>query len=185
MNTTIKETANNKTSSVNDMSLYLALQDLYARYACALNDGPLDDWPELFTVDCLYLLIPRDNYDRGLPMAIMRAESRDMLIDRVRSVKETIMHEPRYLRHHITNIRVLRRGEVPQLDKMPQLDEGQFQVTANYSVIEVLQDELPRILNCGRYLDTIHQQGNGELLFKEKTCVYDSVLVPNSIIYPV
>jgi len=48
-----------------------------------------------------------------------------------------------------------------------------------------LRDELPRILSVGRYLDVIQRRDDGALEFKEKRCVYDSVLVPNTIVYPV
>ena len=78
-----------------EFALRFELEDLYTRYAAALDDGPLESWPELFTGDCLYLVIPRDNHDQGLPLAIMRCESRAMLMDRVHAVRETIMHEPR------------------------------------------------------------------------------------------
>ena len=83
---------------------WIALQKLYNDYASSLDDGLLSDWTEFFTEECLYLIQPRDNYDAGLPMAVVRCESRGMLQDRVTAVQETIMFEPRYLRHHITNI---------------------------------------------------------------------------------
>lgn len=155
-----------------DAELQHELTQLYDRYAQLLDDGPLEQWPELFTGECLYLLLPRDNFDQGLPLAIMRCESRGMLHDRVRSVQETVMHEPRYLRHHITNISARREDET-------------IQAIAHYSVIEVLHDALPRILSCGRYLDRIIRDDDGQLRFSEKRCVYDSVLVPNTIVYPV
>ena len=148
------------------------LEEVYARYAEVLDDGPLTGWPALFAEESLYLVIPRENYDRGLPLAIMRCESRGMLEDRVRAVQETIMHEPRYLRHHITNIRGVRN------------EDGGYSVTANYSVVEVLHDELPRILSVGRYLDLLTRSPTGTLIFKEKRVVFDSVLVPNTIVYP-
>ena len=148
------------------------LDALYADYARSLDDGPLEDWPNLFSEQCLYLVIPRDNYDQGLPMAIMRCESRGMLQDRVNAVRQTIMHEPRYLRHQITNISA-------KLD-----DNGFIHATANYSVIEVLEGELPKILSVGRYIDTIELDADGALRFVEKQVVYDSVLVPNTIVYP-
>lgn len=150
-----------------------ALEDLYAEYARRLDDGPLSSWPELFVDDCLYRVVPRENHDGGLPLAIMHCESRAMLADRVRAVAETIMHEPRYLRHQITNV-------VPE----PHTDGG-YAVRANFSVIEVLQDELPRILCVGRYLDRVVEQPDGSLRFAEKLVVYDSEMVPNTIVYPV
>lgn len=148
-----------------------AVEDLYAEYARLLDDGPLDAWPSLFLEECLYLAIPRDNYDADLPLATLRCESRGMLVDRVRAVQETIMYEPRYLRHHITQIRPRRR------------DDGAIEVSANYSVLEVLQDELPRILSVGRYRDLVTEDA-GSLRFAEKRAIYDSVLVPNTLVYP-
>lgn len=149
------------------------LEDIYAEYAERLDDGPLASWPELFSETCEYLVIPRDNHERGLPIAIMRCESRGMLKDRVRAVAETIMHEPRYLRHHITN---LRGGE---------REDGTIEVRANFSVIEVLPDELPRVLMVGCYLDLLERRADGRLEFSVKHCVFDSVLVPNTIVVPV
>lgn len=149
-----------------------ALEDLYAEYARLLDDGPLEDWPALFLEDCLYLAIPRENHDAGLPLATLRCESRAMLRDRVRAIKETVMYEPRHLRHHITQIR-------PQ-----QRDANTFAVTAHYSVLEVLPDDLPRVLSVGRYLDVLVRSGDDQLMFAEKRVVYDSVMVPNTLVYP-
>jgi salicylate 5-hydroxylase small subunit len=148
------------------------LEDLYADYARTLDDGPLQEWPGLFLEDCLYLAIPRDNFDAGLPLATLRCESRGMLMDRVRAVQETIMYEPRYLRHLISQIRPQARAD------------GRWDVTAHYSVVEVLHDELPRILSAGRYLDIVAEDHDGALRFAEKRVVYDSVLVPNTLVYP-
>jgi len=153
--------------------LFYELYALYARYTEALDDGPLDRWPQFFAEQCMYQIIPRDNFERNLPVAIMRCESRAMIEDRVTAVNETMMYEPRYLRHHTTDIRI----EDP-------LDSS-VKVRANFSVIEVLPDELPRILMAGRYLDRLERCAEFGWQFKEKLCVFDSVLVPNSIVFPV
>ena len=155
-----------------DFDQHRRLEALYTEYARVLDDGPLAQWPQLFTETCLYLVLPRDNYDRGLPMAVMRCESRGMLEDRVHAVQETIMHEPRYLRHQITNISATRTTE------------GLINSVANYSVIEVLDGELPRVFSVGRYIDLIRTAADDTLRFQEKRVVYDSVLVPNTIVYP-
>lgn len=157
-----------------DHVLQHELEQLYGRYAGLLDDGPLADWPELFTEECLYLLIPRDNFDLGLPLAIMRCESRGMLVDRIRASQQTMMYEPRYLRHQITNVRA-------SVDAA----SGEIHASAHYSLFEVLPDELPRVFSIGRYLDRIVRDGDGRLRFREKRCVYDSVLVANTIVYPI
>ena len=154
------------------IELRLEIEGLYTAYAATLDDDDLDAWPDLFTEDCLYQVIPRDNFDRDLPLALIRCESRAMLRDRVTAVRETTMFEPRYVRHLISNIRV-----------SPETD-GVIEAQANYAVFETMTDAYTRVFNVGRYLDKLVRE-DGRLLFSEKRCVYDSVLVPNSIIYPI
>ena len=155
-----------------DIRLQFQIERLYNRYSTLLDDGPLEDWPALFCDECFYAVTPRENFEQDLPLAIMRCESRAMLEDRIYSVQKTMVYEPRYIRHHITNVQILDENE------------GLISTTANYTVIETLTDELPKILNSGKYLDKIVRD-EGEYRFTEKYCIYDSVLVPNSIIYPV
>jgi 3-phenylpropionate/cinnamic acid dioxygenase small subunit len=158
-------------TSAADIALQFDVEQLYSSYAAAIDDGRLDDWCELFWEECFYAIIPRDNYDRGLPLAIMRCESRAMLKDRARAIRETMMFEPRYVRHQITNVRILQ-------------GDAAIHAQANYVVFEVLADELPKILSVGRSIDLIERDVDGALRFRDKRVVYDSVLVPNSIIYP-
>lgn len=147
-------------------------EDLYARYAALLDDGPLDQWPALFTSECSYRIVPRENYELDLPLAVMRCDSQAMLRDRVRAVQQTVLYEPRQLRHQITQIQPAREAE------------GRYRVTANYSVIEVLRDELPRVLSVGRYFARVQADDDGTLRFADKCVVYDSDMVPNTIVYP-
>ena len=49
----------------------LRIEDLYARYAACLDDRRFDEWPDFFTDDCTYRILPRENYDRGLPLATL------------------------------------------------------------------------------------------------------------------
>jgi len=155
-----------------DPALRWRFEDLYARYATLLDDGPLEQWPALFTADCSYRIVPRENHDLGLPLAVMRCDSQAMLRDRVRAVQQTMLYEPRQLRHQITQIQPARRGD------------GAFDVTASYSVIEVLRDELPRVLSVGRYLDRVAEDDDGALRFVDKRVVYDSDMVPNTLVFP-
>jgi salicylate 5-hydroxylase small subunit len=155
------------------VALRLEIEDLFAAYAAALDGDALETWPDFFTDDCFYQIIPRDNYERGLPLALIRCESKGMLQDRVFAIRETMMYESRYLRHLISGIRVTGQD-----------DSGGWRVEANYAVLETPLNELSRVFNVGRYLDRIVRDGN-QLKFAEKLCVFDSLLVPNSMIYPI
>ncbi len=157
------------------MEIRFEVEDLYNSYCEALDDGPLERWPELFTDPCDYRIIPRENHESGLPLALMRCESRGMLMDRVTAVEEQLMYEPRYLRHLVTNIRIRSVSD----------DQARVEAVANYAVLETLRDELTRVLNAGCYFDKMVRSEDGALRFESKHCVFDSELVPNSIVFPV
>jgi 3-phenylpropionate/cinnamic acid dioxygenase small subunit len=61
--------------------------------------------------------------------------------------------------------------------------DGVLEVRASYLALETLHDELTRVLNTGQYRDKL-VVAEGKLRFKEKLCIFDSLLVPNSLIYP-
>ena len=46
------------------------------------------------------------------------------------------------------------------------------------------QNELSEVFNVGRYVDVVRRTPEG-LRFASRICVFDSELVPTSIIYPI
>ena len=151
--------------------LRLELEELYAEYSACLDEERFEEWPEFFTDPCLYKIVPRENFERGLPLATWLCESKGYLLDRVTAIRRTAVYAPRYARRMVSGIRVLGWSD------------GVLEVRANYLALETLQDELTRIFNAGQYRDKLVVE-EGELKFREKLCVFDSILVPNSLIYP-
>jgi salicylate 5-hydroxylase small subunit len=151
---------------------HLALTRLYADYALAVDSGDWDLWPEFFTEDCVYKLQPRENHERGFPLATLSFISKGMLKDRVYGIKETLFHDPYYQRH-VVGAPVVRRVE-----------DGRIYSEANYAVFRTKLDKLSAVFNVGRYIDTIVQTPDG-LKFAERWVVYDSEMIPNAIIYPI
>jgi 3-phenylpropionate/cinnamic acid dioxygenase small subunit len=160
--------------------LRFEIEDLYAAYVECLDDGELEQWPELFTEECLYKIIPRDNFERGLPLALMLCESKGMLQDRVAAVRQTSVYAPRSLRHLVSSIRIKPLNPANRGTPEPWC----VGVHANYLVLETPHGEETRVFNAGKYLDRVVRDG-ATLKFKEKLCVFDSVLVPGSLIYPI
>jgi salicylate 5-hydroxylase small subunit len=152
--------------------LRLELQQLYAEYAACLDDGRMADWPGFFIADCHYRLVPRENHERGLPLATLDLRGRGMLEDRVYGVTSTLFHAPYYQRHLIGPIRLL------------EPDGEAIRAEANYLVIRTKRDQVSEVFNAGRYLDRVVKTAEG-LRFAVKICVFDSELIPNSIIYPI
>ena len=95
-----------------------------------------------------------------------------MLKDRVYGITETIFHDPYYQRH-IVGIPVVRGFE-----------SGCILSEANYAVFRTKLDKESTVFNVGRYIDTIVSTADG-LKFSERLCIFDSEMIPNSIIYPI
>ncbi|WP_090128944.1 aromatic-ring-hydroxylating dioxygenase subunit beta [Limnohabitans sp. Rim11] len=155
-----------------DMQTWFGIQQLYADYASAVDSGQWDLWPEFFTEQCVYKLQPRENYERGFPLSTLSLTSKGMLKDRVYGISETLYHDPYYQRH-VVGAPIVRKVE-----------EGRIYSEANYAVFRTKYDKESTVFNVGRYLDIIVQTPEG-FKFAERVCVYDSEMIPNSIIYPI
>jgi len=155
-----------------DMATWFAIQQLYADYAGAVDSGQWSLWPEFFTEQCVYKVQPRENFERGFPLATLFLTSKGMLKDRVYGIQETLYHDPYYQRH-VVGAPIVR-----------QVLDGHIHSEANYAVFRTKYDEASTVFNVGRYLDVIVPTPEG-LKFAERLCVYDSEMIPNSLIYPI
>jgi salicylate 5-hydroxylase small subunit len=151
---------------------WLAITQLYADYASAVDSGNWGLWPEFFTDDCSYRLQPRENHERGFPLATLSFTSKGMLKDRVYGIQETLFHDPYYQRH-VVGSPVVR-----------EVDEQRWRCEANYAVFRTKLSDASTVFNVGRYLDVVVRTPAG-LKFKSRECIYDSEMIPNSIIYPI
>lgn len=150
-----------------------ALQQLYSDYAAAVDSGQWELWPDFFTTDGIYKLQPRENHERGFPLSTLAFHSQAMLRDRVYGIKETLFHDPYYQRH------VVGAPVVREVDA-----QGRWHCEANYAVFRTKLDGASSVFNVGRYLDVVVNTAQG-FKFAQRHCVYDSEMIPNSIIYPI
>jgi len=155
-----------------DFQDYFELNQLYANYATAVSSGEWELWPEFFIDDCTYRLQPRENFERGFPLATLSFESKGMLKDRVYGIRETLFHDPYYQRN-VTGAPVVRKSE-----------PGRYECEANYAVFRTKLSELSSVFNVGRYIDVVVRTGQG-LKFASRLVIYDSEMIPNSVIYPI
>ena len=157
---------------MNDNQIFLDLIRLYSDYAASVDSAQWDKWVEFFVEDCEYKIQPRENFDRGFPLATLALLSKNMLKDRVYGIHETLYHDPYYQRH-VVGLPVMRENK-----------DGIIIAEANYAVFRTKLSEESTVFNVGRYLDRIRQTPEG-LKFESRLCIYDSEMIPNSIIYPI
>ncbi|HUD85307.1 MAG TPA: aromatic-ring-hydroxylating dioxygenase subunit beta [Xanthobacteraceae bacterium] len=158
---------------IDALLLHHEIEQFNAAYAAALDEQRLADWAEMFTDDAFYVVISRENADRGMPVGLIYCENKNMILDRAHAMK-TEMFAPRYLRHIVGNVQVL--GEA---------GNGDITARANYVVVQVLFDRPEAKLHqIGVYYDKFRRVGD-VLKLAERRCVYDNLLVDNALCLPV
>jgi anthranilate 1,2-dioxygenase small subunit len=150
------------------------IEQFNAIYATALDDQRLSDWSEMFTDDGSYVVLSRENHDRGMPVGLIYCEGRAMIRDRAFALEKTAMFAPRYLRHIVSNTQLIGVDS-----------DGSIRATANYLLLQVLFDRPDATLHqVGVYDDVFRSTPDGLKLAK-RHCVYDNLLVPNALCLPV
>ena len=168
----MSEPSPSRAELVDALALQMQVDQLNAEYCAALDEQRFDDWPEFFLEDGQYRVQARENFDRGLPLALIALESRGMMKDRVYGATQTIYHGPYYTRHVVSPARVLSDAA------------GLVRAQSNYAVFRTRPGDSSEVYNVGRYIDEIVRTEAG-LRLRSRLCVYDSEMVLNSLIYPI
>lgn len=158
--------------ALDTLLLQYEVDQLNAAYAAALDERRFDEWPAFFTEHGRYQVQARENFERGLPLALIDLESQGMMKDRVYGITQTIYHAPYYTRHVVSPAQVL--GVAGDL----------VRAQSHYAVFRTRPGDASEVYNVGRYLDEIVRTPAG-LKLASRRCIYDSEMVLNSLIYPV
>lgn len=160
-----------KLEDYSSRDLHHEAESLLYRYVSGLDEGELEAWPGFFVEDAGYRIIARENYERNLPLCLWLSESRAMLEDRVIALRKANVYSPRTLRHIVSNPVVL------------SCEKGEARARSNFLILQTPLDGETRVFVSGKYEDRIVLEG-GAFKFREKLCIYDTLRIPNSLIYP-
>jgi anthranilate 1,2-dioxygenase small subunit len=151
------------------------VEDLLHTYVHCIDDDDLETWPSLFAAQCLYKIVPRENADQNLPIAIMYCDSQGMLQDRVTAHRKANLYGAHFYRHLVSSIRVL--GE----------ENGIITARANYAVFRTLADSvhygMTEMYSTGAYHDKIVFE-NGVARFREKIVIVDTSKISSLLVTP-
>jgi anthranilate 1,2-dioxygenase small subunit len=154
-----------------DLALHHAVEQLEYRYARVLDSVELEAWVELFAEECRYKILPRENYQLGLPLGLISCDSKGMLRDRVRSLREANIYNLHQPRRMIGNVEILGARE------------GGYEVVANYAAYQTDAEGVSRLFSVGQYRDLIVIEA-GAPRFREKLVLLDTFSVPNLLAIP-
>lgn len=148
-----------------------AIDELNAAYAEAIDDE-LERWPDFFTEDCEYRIIPRENLDAGLPACLIFCDSRGALEDRVVALRKANIYPEHYTRHLIGR---------PHIES---IEQAQIRARSNFAVLQTRKGGDASVYAAGKYLDLIVHDGGG-LKLKSRSCVLDSGRVRTLLVTPI
>jgi len=152
------------------------IHDLLAEYGALLDGEQYDEWLDLFAAECRYNVMPRENYDRGLPAALIFCDSRAMLEDRIRALREANKFNIHTDRHLIGLPRIL--GSYAD-----GLEPGDLAIEAPFAVYQTDQEGETRLFATGLYRDRL-AVGQMGLRIRDKLILLDTFAVPSLLATP-
>ena len=153
------------------MRLYFGVARLMDDYVSCIDEDRLEEWPDFFTEQCRYEIKPRENEAAGLPIAALLCDSRAMLVDRVVALRRANVFQPHVYRHFVSGLQI---GAV---------DTDVVNCSANYLVLQTLQDGETRVYQTGRYHDVLER--SERLRYRSRRAVYDTSRVQTLLVRPI
>jgi anthranilate 1,2-dioxygenase small subunit len=148
-----------------------AIARLMTQYVHAIDNDELERWPQFFTAQGMYQIIPRTAYEQGHPVGVWFCDNRDMLEDRVSSVREVNVFEPHVYRHIIGPAEIL------------EFSDGVYRTQSSYIVVRTMHDGEMCVFSAGRYVDEIVIEQDVALLQK-RIVVTDSARFDTLVVIP-
>jgi len=149
----------------------LAAQVLLAEYGGRLDLGHYDEWLALFAAECRYAVVPRENHDAGLPVALILCNSRAMLEDRIAALRQANKYNLHTDRHIIGLPRIIAA------------EASGIVIEAPFAVYQTDQEGETMLFVTGLYRDRLDRVADG-LRVAEKLVLLDTFAVPMLLATP-
>jgi anthranilate 1,2-dioxygenase small subunit len=159
-----------------------AALDLLTQYVRVVDDpSRIDEWPDLFAGEAEYVVVTRENEERGLPIAIIRDDCKDRILDRVTIIKQFWGAGRRVEDRHFNAVWT-RHIVGPAWADLT--DDGRVHVGAHVMVWASTRVEPePRLLAVGEYRDIIAFT-DGAAKFQAKKLILDTPVLQDAFVYP-
>jgi anthranilate 1,2-dioxygenase small subunit len=154
-----------------------AIERLMVDYVHAIDEGEYERWPQFFTEDGHYQVTGRDNHARGWVAGMFLCDNRDMMIDRIYSLRQVNVWEPHTYRHVIGPTQILRADA-----------DGRVHAQTNYLCVRTMHNGEQKLFSTGRYLDEIvfdASTGDARPLLAKRTVISDSNQIDTLLVIPI
>ena len=125
------------------------IYEIVERYTRLLDADRLEEWVDLFEEDCYYEIMSRENVRQNLPLSLMLCDNKNMLRDRVMSLRQA----------NIYNIHV--DCHVVSLLNVTHSDGGGCEAGANFALFQSNKEGETRLFSAGRYEFKLNRTAQG------------------------
>lgn len=153
-----------------------AIERLMVDYVHAIDEGEYERWPQFFTEDGRYQVTGRENLARGWVAGMLLCDNRDMMIDRIYSLRQVNVWEPHTYRHVIGPTQILGTSS-----------DGRVHAQTSYLCVRTMHDGEQKLFSTGRYLDeVVFEAGAAEprALLARRTVISDSNQIDTLLVIP-
>ena len=148
------------------------VDDLLTRSALLIDRDDLDGWLDCFEDESRYIVMPRDNRERGWPAALIHCDNKDRLRDRIVCLRHANKFNPHYDRH------IVSAGHISAVA------DGIASVVSSFMVVQTTLTGVSTLFCAGGYEDRVRITGPAAK-FVERIAVVDSFSVPTLLATPV
>lgn len=141
-------------------------------YARSIDNDQLERWPGFFAEDCTYKVTSQENVSAGYPFGVIYADSRGMLHDRVKSLREANIYEGQRYRHVLGQPFIVEAGS-----------DGTVKAETSFIVVRIMRDGETSIFATGSYRDTLRVDDE-RIALAERIVVCDSSRIDTLMALP-
>ena len=156
---------------LNTGEVLLQVAALNAAYARCIDSDRLEDWPQLFSKNGTYRVTTEANHARGLDLALIYADGRGMLHDRITALRRANIFERHRYRHLIA------------LPSFVKQDGNVLTAETPFAIFRIMREQNSCLFVTGRYLDVLRSVSSG-LEIEERLVVCDSEIIDTLLVVP-
>lgn len=142
-----------------------------AEYARCIDEDRLEQWPDFFVDDCLYRVTSARDFRDGLEAALIFANSKGMLRDRISALRTANIYERQAYRHLIGAPCVL------------EADAARIRADSPFMVARIMRDGSTLLFASGVYRDVWRREAGG-LRLAERVVICDSHRIDTLLVLP-
>jgi anthranilate 1,2-dioxygenase small subunit len=145
---------------------------LFEIYTRLIDDDQLEEWIELFVENCVYEILTRENVAQSLPLPLVLCDNKNMLYDRILSLRKANIYNIHTDRHILSQV----RSEV--------CADGSVEASASYALYQTNQEGETRLFSVGKYQGKMVSRGN-QLLFERLSVIVDTAGILTLLATPI